>query len=40
MSSSRVQPVKASICLLTSVMTPKGLVVISASVFDSISDRV
>jgi len=33
-SSSRVQPVSASICLLTSVMMPEGSVVISASMFD------
>jgi hypothetical protein len=39
-SSSRVQPVSASICLLTSVMMPDGSVVISASMFDSISERV
>ena len=40
MSSSRVQPVRASICLLTSVMMPEGSVVIRASMFDSISERV
>ena len=40
MSSSRVQPVSASVCLLTSVMMPRGSVVISASMFDSMSERV
>ena len=40
MSSSRVHPVSASICLLTSVMMPRGSVVISASMFDSMSERV
>jgi len=39
-SSSRVQPVSASICLLISVMMPEGSVVISASMLDSISERV
>src|SRR5450759_4270980 len=38
-SSSRVQPVRASICLLRSVMMPRGSVVISASMFDSSSER-
>jgi hypothetical protein len=39
-SSSRVQPVSASICLLTSVMIPEGSVVMIASMLDSISERV
>ena len=39
MSSSRVCPVIAHICLLTSVMMPSGSVVIRASIFDSISPR-
>jgi hypothetical protein len=39
-SSSRERPVSATICWLTSVMMPCGLVVISASMFDSISERV
>jgi hypothetical protein len=38
-SCSRVEPVSASICWLTSVMTPSGSVVISASILDSISER-
>jgi len=39
-SSSRVQPVRASICLLTSVMMPAGSVVMSASTLASKSERV
>jgi hypothetical protein len=39
-SSSRVQPVNASICRLTSVMIPRGSVVINASTLDSMSERV
>ena len=39
-SSSRVHPVSASISLLTSVMMPDGSVVISASMLDSMSERV
>ena len=39
-SSSRVQSVSASICLLTSVMMPDGSVVMSASMLDSNSERV
>ena len=38
-SCPRVEPVSASICWLTSVMTPSGSVVISASILDSISER-
>jgi len=40
MSSSRVQPVSASICVLTSVMMPDGSVVAIASMLDSMRDRV
>ena len=39
-SSSRVQPVSASIWVLTSVMMPDGSVVMIASMLDSISERV
>ena len=39
-NSSRVHPVNASICLLTSVMIPRGSVVISASMLLSRSERV
>jgi len=39
-SSSRERPVSSSICSFTSVITPSGSVVISASMFDSISERV
>ena len=39
-SSSRVHPVSASICLFRSVMRPWGLVVMIASMLDSISERV
>src|SRR5580692_1881991 len=39
-NSSRVQPVSASICLLTSVMMPGASVVINASMFDSNRERV
>ena len=39
-SSSRVRPVSAIICWLTSEMMPCGSVIISASMFDSISERV
>jgi len=38
-SSSLVHPVSASVCLLTSVMMPRGSVVISASMLDSMSER-
>jgi hypothetical protein len=39
-NSSRVRPVSVSICLLTSVMIANESVVISASMLDSISERV
>ena len=39
-NSSRVQPVSASACLLTSVTMPRGSMVIKASTFDSMSERV
>jgi hypothetical protein len=38
--SIEAMPVSASICLLTSVMMSDGSVVISASILDSMSERV
>ena len=39
-NSIRLRPVSATVCSLTSEITPAGSVVISASTIDSISDRV